>query len=139
MHVSVVKEKATEDLGTVRLDKWLWATRFYKTRSLAGGAISGGKVQVNGDRVKRSKLIHIGDKVRIRKGPYEYELVVQAISERRGPASEAQRLYKETPESKLARERMAEAIKMQPSTKYVGKGRPTKKDRRRIIRFKRKR
>ena len=72
-----------------RLDKWLWAARFYKTRSLAAEAIAGGKVQVNGDRVKRAKPLQPGDEIRIRQGPYEHLIVVRELSERRGPASEA--------------------------------------------------
>ena len=74
------------DDSKVRLDKWLWAARFYKTRSLAAEAIAGGKVQVNGERVKRAKPLQVGDEVRIRLGPYEHQIVVRELSERRGPA-----------------------------------------------------
>ena len=75
------------DDSRIRLDKWLWAARFYKTRSLAAEAIAGGKVQVNGDRVKRAKPLQVGDEVRIRLGPYEHQIVVRELSDRRGPAT----------------------------------------------------
>ncbi len=121
----------------VRLDRWLWAARFYKTRSVAADAIDGGKVQVNGTRVKRSKLIEVGDRLRIRKPPYELVVGVVQLSEHRGPAKVAQTLYEETPESVAAREKLRTQLKHQPATSYEGKGRPTKKDRRLIDRFKR--
>ena len=121
----------------VRLDRWLWAARFYKTRSLAADAIDGGKVQVNGSRVKRSKLIQTGDLLRIRKPPYEFVVAIQELSEHRGPAKVAQTLYEETPESVHAREKLRTQLKQQPAASYEGKGRPTKKDRRLIDEFKR--
>lgn len=127
----------TETEGTrVRLDKWLWAARFYKTRSLAAEAIEGGKVQVNGERVKRAKSLQAGDEVRIRLGPYEHQIVVRQLSERRGPASEAARLYEETPASKAAREAMALQLKSLHAAFAPERGRPTKKDRRQINRLK---
>lgn len=127
----------TETEGTrVRLDKWLWAARFYKTRSLAAEAIEGGKVQVNGERVKRAKSLQAGDEVRIRLGPYEHQIVVRQLSERRGPASEAARLYEETPASKAAREAMALQLKSLHAAFAPERGRPTKKDRREINRLK---
>ena len=95
----------------VRLDKWLWAARFYKTRSLASEAIEGGKVQVNGDRAKRARPVQLGDEIRVRQGPYEYHVVVRELSERRGPAAEAAELYEERPESRSAREAMALQLK----------------------------
>jgi ribosome-associated heat shock protein Hsp15 len=115
------------DSGGVRLDRWLWAARFFKTRSIAVDAISGGKVQVNGHRAKRAKLVHVGDEIRIRKGPYE----------RRGPAKDAQTLYEESAASRERRETLAAQIKAVPETKFRGKGRPTKKERRDIERFRR--
>jgi ribosome-associated heat shock protein Hsp15 len=121
-----------------RLDKWLWAARFHKTRALAVEAIGGGKVQVNEARAKRSKLIHAGDRVRIRKGPYEYQVTVLVPGSHRGSAKDAALLYEESEESRLSRERLAEqqrvAAKAFPSTK----GRPTKKERRNIDRLKRR-
>lgn len=121
----------------VRLDRWLWAARFFKTRSLAAAAIDGGKVQLNGTRVKRSSLVHTGDTVRIRKPPYETTVQVVEVSEHRGPAKIAQTLYRETPESVAAKELLRTQLKYQPAVAYEGKGRPTKKDRRQIERLKR--
>ena len=125
----------TEDTR-VRLDKWLWAARFYKTRSLAAEAIEGGKVQVNGERVKRAKSLQRGDEVRIRLGPYEHQIQVRELSERRGPASDAARLYEETPASRAAREAMALQLKSLHAAFVPDRGKPTKKDRRDIRRFK---
>jgi len=123
--------------GVVRLDRWLWAARFFKTRSLAATAIDGGKVQVNGARVKRASHVHEGDLVRIRKPPYETTVEVVALSEHRGPAKEALELYRETAESVAARELLRTQLKSQPSLAYDAKGRPTKRDRRAIDQFKR--
>jgi ribosome-associated heat shock protein Hsp15 len=121
----------------VRLDRWLWAARMFKTRTLAVEAIDGGKVHLNGRRAKRAKTIKPGDQLRIRKGPYEYHLVVRALSVRRGPATEAEKLYEETSESRAAREQMATQMKASAPVAFRGKGRPTKKERRDISRFKR--
>jgi len=123
----------------VRLDKWLWAARFFKTRALAVEAIDGGKVQVGGDRVKRAKQIQIGDRISIRLGPYEHLVEVRGLSERRGPAPEAALLYAETPESLKERERIAFQLKAAhvlfvPDTNE----RPTKRDRRRLEEFRKK-
>jgi ribosome-associated heat shock protein Hsp15 len=120
----------------VRIDKWLWAARFYKTRSLAADAIGGGKVSINGDAVKPAKMVQVGDEVRVRLGPYEHVVIVRGLSERRGPASVAQGLYEETPASIAAREKLAEQLRMAPAAfVYEEKGRPTKRDRREIERF----
>lgn len=120
----------------VRLDKWLWAARFFKTRSLATEAIAGGKVEVNGERAKPAKGIKPGDEVRLRLGPYEHVLIVRGLAERRGPATVAQALYEETQASRDARERLAAQLKMAPPTfVYEEKGRPTKKDRRDLSQF----
>ncbi len=121
----------------VRLDRWLWAARFYKTRSVAAAAVDGGKVQVNGSRAKRSTTVHVGDGVRIRKPPYEFTVTVRALSERRGPATVAHTLYQETVASVRARETLRVQLKQQPHVAYEGRGRPTKKERRRIEQFKR--
>jgi len=121
----------------VRLDRWLWAARFFKTRSVAARAIDGGKVQVNGARVKRSMAIHVGDTLRITKSPFELTVVVRALSEHRGSASVAETLYEETPASREAREQLRLQLKYQPQVAYDGRGRPTKKDRRQLDRFKR--
>jgi ribosome-associated heat shock protein Hsp15 len=120
----------------VRLDKWLWAARFYKTRSLAAEAVAGGKVQVNGERVKRAKPVQVGDEVRVRQGPYEYQILVRGLSARRGPASEAAQLYEEKAESRASREAMALQLKSLHAAFLPERGRPTKKDRREINRLK---
>ncbi len=120
----------------VRIDKWLWAARFFKTRALAVEAIAGGKVQVNGTRAKRSKLIYQGDGVRLRKGPYEYQLVVRVAGDRRGSATEAAKLYEETDEGRRIRERLAEQHRLVARTLQTTKGRPTKKERRDLDRLK---
>jgi zinc protease len=123
--------------GRMRLDKWLWAARLFKTRALAVAAIDGGRVQVEGERVKRARLIGAGDRIRIRRGPFEYNLTVRALAERRGPAKEAAALYQEDPMSQRAREELALQLKAMPSAFYEGKGRPTKKQRRELDRLKR--
>jgi ribosome-associated heat shock protein Hsp15 len=114
----------------VRLDRWLWAARFFKTRALAAAAVAGGKVQVNGTRAKPAKQLQAGDAVRVRIGPYEWLVTVRALSERRGPPAAAKVLYEESLEGRAARERLAEQHKMAPAPAYEGKGRPTKKERR---------
>lgn len=121
---------------TVRLDKWLWAARFFKTRSAATEAVTGGKVEVNGERAKPAKLVKSGDEVRLRLGPYEHILIIRQLGERRGPASVAQAMYEETEASKTEREHLAAQLKMAPAMfVYEEKGRPTKKDRRDLTNF----
>src|SRR5215207_1015845 len=129
----------TEGAGRVRLDKWLWAARFFKTRSQAAEAIEGGKVQVAGERVKRAKLVQAGDELRIRLGPYEHEVLVRGVSERRGPASVATQLYEATAESKAAREALVARLKAETPLFSYGHGKPSKKDRRAIERFRERR
>ena len=128
----------TETDDRVRLDKWLWAARFFKTRSLAAEAIAGGKVQVNGDRVKRAKPVQIGDEIRIRQGPFEHQIAVRELSDRRGPAVDAAKLYEETAGSRAAREAMALQLKSLHAAFVPERGRPTKKDRREIEKLKRR-
>jgi ribosome-associated heat shock protein Hsp15 len=120
----------------VRLDKWLWAARFFKTRALAAEAVEGGKVQLNGDRPKRARPLQVGDELRIRLGPYEHIVAVRALSDRRGPATQAAALYQETEASRRAREALAIQLKSLHSLFGPEKGRPTKKDRREIERLK---
>lgn len=119
----------------IRLDKWLWAARFFKTRSLAADAVDGGKVYVNGDRAKPAKSVKPGDEVRLRLGPYEHIVVVQGTSERRGPAPEAQRLYEETAASREAREKLHWQLTKAAPAMEAAPGRPTKQDRRALDRF----
>lgn len=127
-----------DDKDRVRIDKWLWAARFYKTRSLATEAVVGGKVEVNGERAKPARLVRPGDQVVVRQPPFEWRLTVRGLAERRGPATVAQGLYEETAESRAERERLAERLRVaQPLFVYEEKGRPTKKDRRMIDRWER--
>jgi ribosome-associated heat shock protein Hsp15 len=122
--------------GRVRIDKWLWAARFFKTRSIAAEAIGGGKVELNGERPKPAKLLGVGDEVRIRLGPYDHVVIVQKTSEQRGPASVAQTLYAETEQSKTERQKLAEQLRIAPARfVYEDRGRPTKKNRRDLSRF----
>lgn len=119
----------------MRLDKWLWAARFYKTRSLAAEAVDGGKVKVNGAPAKPAKDVKPGDRLQIRAGEQDWEIVVQGLNEQRRPAPEAQLLYQETPESAEQRARAAELRKLAPMPGAEQKGRPTKRDRRQLSRF----
>ena len=119
----------------VRLDKWLWAARFYKTRALAAEAIDGGKVEVNGDRARRSRLLAVGEQVTVRKPPFEQRVVVRALSEQRGPASVAATLYEETAASHQAREALAAQMRALGPPVFRDHGRPTKKERREIDRW----
>jgi ribosome-associated heat shock protein Hsp15 len=124
------------EAGRVRLDKWLWAARFFKTRALAVGAVAGGKVQVNGERPKRARALELGDEIRVRLGPYQHTVTVRALSAHRGPASEAAGLYEETAASRTAREALAIQLKSLQAVFGPEKGKPTKKDRRAIERLK---
>lgn len=120
----------------VRIDKWLWAARFFKTRSLAVEAIGGGKILVNGERIKPAKTVQAGDTVSIRLGPYEHVVRIVALSERRGPATAAALLYQETTASLDARAKLGEQLRMAPPAfVFEDKGRPSKKDRREIERL----
>ena len=116
-----------------RIDKWLWAARFYKTRSLAADAVEGGKVHVNSERAKPARQVKACDTVFLRKPPYEFTVQVLGLSERRGPAPQAQQLYEETPDSSAARRRLSAEMKEMPAPLF--RGRPTKKDRRTMARF----
>jgi ribosome-associated heat shock protein Hsp15 len=122
-------------LAETRIDKWLWAARFYKTRSLATAAVAGGKIEVNGDGAKPSKSVKPGDRVRIRIGPVEYTITVKAIGERRGSVQAAQALYDESLESRVARERIAAQRRFAAPPAYEEKGKPSKKDRRAMDRL----
>jgi len=119
----------------VRLDKWLWAARFFKTRSLATDAIGGGKVQLNGSRIKAARELRIDDRLEIANGEVRWEVVVRALSEKRGPAPEARLLYEETPESIAAREKLRETRQLIVDPAADLHGRPTKRDRRQMGRF----
>lgn len=118
------------DNGNVRLDKWLWAARFFKTRSLAAAAVQGGKVHVRDERAKPARAVRVGDELRIRRGPYEWVVTVKGLSARRGPATEAALLYEETRESVRNREAARALMQAQAAPFREHGGRPTKKDRR---------
>jgi len=119
----------------VRLDSWLWAARFFKTRTLAAEAIDGGRVDLNGDRPKRSKPVKVGDQVRVRLGPYHHHVVILGLADRRGPAKEAVLLYQEDEASKRARLELADRLKTQAPL-FQDTGKPSKKQRREIDRWK---
>jgi len=119
----------------IRIDKWLWAARFFKTRSLAAEAASGGKVEINGERAKPSRIVRAGDKLCVRRGPYEWIIVVKAVARLRGPAPQAQRLYDETEESMRQRQAIAAQLQLERPPEFDAPGRPTKRDRRAISRF----
>lgn len=115
---------------TVRIDKWLWAARFFKTRSLATDAVDAGKVRLNGDRVKPARGVKSGDILDIDNGSTEWEVVVLALSDKRGPAPVAQALYSETEKSIARRQQEAERNRFFREPSAAIKGRPTKRDRR---------
>lgn len=116
----------------VRLDKWLWAARFFKTRALAAEAIDKGHVDVNNDKAKRSRGVKVGDRVTIRRSPFAHQVTVLALSDQRGPATVAQTLYEESAESRARRELVAAQVRAAGTT---ADGRPTKRDRRDLDRW----
>jgi ribosome-associated heat shock protein Hsp15 len=130
-----MSDRDPDGLTGVRLDKWLWAARFYKTRSLAADAIDGGKVDVNDERGKRARLVRIGDRVCVRKPPFAHEVEVRGLSEQRGSGQIAATLYDESPASRQARETLALQLKAMGPPVCRDKGRPGKKDRRDIDRI----
>ena len=126
----------SHDSENARIDKWLWAARFYKTRTLAAEAVDGGKVHLNGARTKPAKALKAGDELTITRAPYEFVIRVRELSRRRGPAPDAAQLYEETPESAQRRVELKDQMRLQPAPTPV-KGPMTKKQRREMIRFKR--
>ena len=132
------RANTTVSAARVRLDKWLWVARFFKTRSAAAQAVDGGKIDINGERAKRARLVQPGEIITVRRPPYEHHIVVRGLAEVRGPASVAATLYEETTASKLARETLAFQLKNAPTLSFEGGGRPTKRDRREIQRVKHK-
>lgn len=126
------------DEDKLRVDKWLWAARFYKTRSLATAAVEGGHVHLNGQRVKPAKDVKPGDTLDITIAEMRWSVMVKALSERRGPAPQAQALYEETAESRTRREAQIEERRAKREAGlHPLPGRPTKRDRRQIERFRR--
>lgn len=120
--------------AAVRLDKWLWAARFAKTRSAATEAVNGGKVTVNDESVKPARLLKVGDMVRVRVGAFTHDVAVTALAERRGSAEQAAKLYEETAASLAQRERQRELMALAPSFEFE-RGKPSKKDRRAMDRL----
>jgi ribosome-associated heat shock protein Hsp15 len=116
----------------VRLDKWLWAARFFKTRSLAQQAIDAGRVKLNDARIKPSRVLKIEDSLTVRIGELEWQVQVRALSDKRGPAEEARKLYQETDASRAERERRMDLRRWGAEPSAQMKGRPTKRDRRRL-------
>ena len=112
----------------IRLDKFLWAARFFKTRRLAVEAIEGGRISVNGERAKPAKEVRVGDALAVRRPPFEHRIVVKGLALQRGPAAAAQALYEETEESRARRTILAAELKAMPQPRFPG--RPTKKTRR---------
>lgn len=117
--------------GALRIDKWLWCARFFKTRGVAQAAVEGGHVQVNGDRVKASRQVKVGDRLLITRAQERFEIDVLSIPERRGPAPEARLHYRETPESEAARAHVRELNRLSGP---VSQGRPDKRERRDLLR-----
>jgi len=128
MHVDDGNEEA-------RMDKWLWAARFFKTRSLAAEAVNGGKVEVNGARAKPSRAVKPGDEISVRHGPYEWTVVVMHVAKLRGPAAQARLLYQETEASRRKRKAAIARLKLERPPEFDHSGRPSKKDRRAIKHF----
>jgi len=126
----------SEDAPAVRIDKWLWAARLAKTRPIAAEAVKGGHVEINGRRVPPGRKLAVGDRIELTIGGVPRVVLVRGLAERRGPASIAQTLYEETPESVAERERLAEqrriAARLDPFGGLPGGPRPTKRDRRRL-------
>ncbi len=124
-------------INRLRVDKWLWAARFFKTRSIATDAISKNRVRVDGQRIKPSRTVQVGDTVQIEKPPYIFDVTVLGLNDKRRPASEATLLYEESQESIAKREAQSSLARLDYQTQagLAGDGRPSKKQRRQIIRF----
>jgi ribosome-associated heat shock protein Hsp15 len=128
-----MKEPVTESM---RIDKWLWAARFYKTRALASQAVSGGKVHMNGERIKPARKLVAGDRLVIRKGPYQFDIRIEQLSSQRRPATEARTLYSESEASSHARHALYRERKLQGASATQRQRRPDKRARRQIRQFK---
>ncbi|PIE59876.1 MAG: RNA-binding protein [Desulfobulbus propionicus] len=122
-------------MESVRIDKWLWAARFFKTRSMAAKAVSGGHVHLNGGRIKPARIVRKGDELRIRKGALTFVVTITAVADRRGPASAARLLYEESEQSIALREEAAERRRLVAMPAVKPDRRPDKRDRRKIREF----
>jgi ribosome-associated heat shock protein Hsp15 len=129
--VSHPRDAPSHAAASLRVDKWLWCARFYKTRSIAQDAVEGGHVQVNGERVKAARPVKVGDRLRITRERERFEVEVTGIPARRGPATEARQCYLETPESEVARAAAREFARLAGP---VDAGRPDKRERRDLLR-----
>jgi ribosome-associated heat shock protein Hsp15 len=130
------RNPSAQDLQSIRLDKWLWAARFFKTRGLAQQAIEAGRVLVEDDRIKVARALRVGERVTVHIGDQEQQVEVLGLSEQRGPATVARMLYRETPESLARREEEASRRRLAPEPAWsIEQGRPTKRDRRLIERL----
>jgi ribosome-associated heat shock protein Hsp15 len=132
------EDARSTELPQLRLDKWLWAARFYKTRSMAAKAVSTGKVLLHGNRSKPAKLIQIGDALIVERGPLQYEITIEGLNDKRRPPPEARQLYRESDASIKKREEVAAQLKAEGLIylKVPNPGRPTKKQRRQIVNLK---
>lgn len=128
-------EQIEETSEPIRIDRWLWAARFFKTRSLAAEAVAGGKVEINGARAKPSRNVRPGETLNIRKGPFEWTVIVRAVAKNRGSAPQARLLFDETEESVRKRAVAAAQMKFERPPEFALPGRPSKKDRRAMQRF----
>lgn len=120
---------------SIRIDKWLWAARFFKTRSIATDAVDGAKVRLNGERVKPARSVKVGDRLEIDNGSTEWEVIVQGVADKRGSAAIAQTLYSETDRSVAERQKKADQRKFFREPSDTIKGRPTKRDRRLLDKY----
>lgn len=123
--------------GTARVDKWLWCARFFKTRRLATEAVNSGRVRIAGQRLKPSRTVQAGDVLTVRRGPYHFTFTILATASTRQSAAAAAQLYEEHPESLEARRRQAEQLRAGNAAVPAPRGRPTKRERRKLIRFRR--
>lgn len=129
-------QKNTVSTDSIRIDKWLWCARFYKTRGDACSAIKSGKIYINNEKAKPSKLVQTGDLVKIRKGPYSFYLTIKNLAKVRKSAGEATLLYEESQESIQQREIISQNIKAEAAKYPRSRGRPSKRERRDLIKFK---
>jgi ribosome-associated heat shock protein Hsp15 len=129
---------AVPDLAEMRLDKWLWCARFFKTRALAAEAVKAGRVQVGGQPVKPARCVRAGDPVQLRQGAFTFRITVRQLSANRLPATAAAQLYEEAPDSVAARAQLAAQIRAEGKLYPRAAGRPTKRDRRSLMNFKRR-
>lgn len=128
-------EARGQGTGRLRVDRWLWCARFYKSRSLAAAAVTGGKVHVNGERVKPSRALLVGDLLTVTRGHDTHEIAVRALPERRGPAAEAQRCFEETAQSSARRARLRQQHALAAASAPRPQSRPDKRERRLLHRL----